>query len=259
MIKNKLTQKRLLSSQEPGPVGIHNYSMDSPWLFLCEHASNMIPLSLKMLGLSQKEINRHIGWDIGILNVTKGIADRLRAPVFFQHYSRLVIDCNRPLESPDLIPFKSETTLVPGNKRLSSREREERINEIWKPYQEKIRQHFEKMSTQKTMVVSMHSFTPVFQGNSRPWHIGLLYNHDPEMAQALKEILYKYDSSLNIGMNKPYTISDEDDYTIPTFGEAMGLPHVLIEIRQDLINKKENLARWINLFTLACRDLQIIF
>ena len=149
MIKNKLTQKKLFSSQEPEPVGIHNHSMDSPWLFLCEHACNIIPLSLKMLGLSQKEINRHIGWDIGILNVTKAIADKLNAPVFFQHYSRLVIDCNRPLTSPDLIPFKSENTVIPGNNRLSSGERKERINEIWKPYQEAIQQHLEKKTVQK--------------------------------------------------------------------------------------------------------------
>lgn len=259
MINNKLSQRKLLSSQEPEPVGIYNHIMDSPWLFLCEHGCNMIPLSLNMLGLPHKEINRHIGWDIGILDVTKAIADKLNAPVFFQHYSRLVIDCNRPLASPDLIPVKSENTVIPGNNRLSSGEREKRIDEIWKPYQEEIRQHLEKKIAQKTMVVSTHSFTPVFQGTSRPWHIGLLYNHGPKMAQTLKEILYKHDNSLNIGMNKPYTISDENDYTIPTFGEATGLPHVLIEIRQDLINKKENLAKWINLFTLACRDLQNIF
>jgi predicted N-formylglutamate amidohydrolase len=259
MINNKQSQRKLLSSQEPDPVGIHNHIMDSPWLFLCEHACNMIPLSLNMLGLSQREINRHIGWDIGILDVAKGITDRLNAPLFFQHYSRLVIDCNRPLASPDLIPVKSENTVIIGNRELSSGEREKRINEIWKPYQEEIRKHLETRIVQKTMLVAMHSFTPVFQGKSRPWHIGLLYNRVPTMAQALKEILCKYDNSLNIGMNNPYTVSDDDDYTIPVFGEEMGLPHVLVEIRQDLINTKENLARWINLFTLAFQELQNIF
>jgi len=98
------SEKTLLSSLEPEPVGTCNPVVDSPWLFLCEHACNRIPLSLNMLGLPQSETDRHIGWDIGILDVTKGIVNKLNAPLIFQHYSRLVIDCNRPLANPELIP-----------------------------------------------------------------------------------------------------------------------------------------------------------
>ena len=123
-------EKKLLSPLEPGPIGTCNPDVDSPWLFLCEHACNRIPLSLDMLGLPQSEIDQHIGWDIGILDVTKGIVNQLNAPLIFQQYSRLVIDCNRPIASPELIPVSSETTQIPGNRHLDSYNREKRINEI---------------------------------------------------------------------------------------------------------------------------------
>jgi len=259
MSKRSQPEEKLLSPLEPGPVGTCNPDVDSPWLFLCEHACNRIPLSLNTLGLPQFEINRHIGLDIGILDVAKEMVNQLNAPLIFQHYSRLVIDCNRPLTSPELIPVSSENTQIPGNRNLDLNSREKRINEIWKPYQEFIKLHLLKRRENYSMMISMHSFTPVFKGKPRPWDIGLLYNHDNSMALALKEILKKYDPSLIIGMNNPYTISDGGDYTVPVFGEAMGLPHVLVEIRQDLINRKENLTRWIDLFTMACRYLESIF
>ncbi len=251
--------KSLLLSREPDPVGVYNIVANSPWLFLCEHASKKIPLSLEQLGLADSQINRHIGWDIGILDLTKELVSRLNAPLIFQQYSRLVIDCNRPLNSPDLIPVSSEDTQIPGNRDLDVSDREKRINGIWKPYQDYIKNYFIEKKEKQKMVVSMHSFTPVFKGESRPWHIGLLYNRDPRMALALKKALEKYDHSVNIGMNQPYTVSDEEDYTVPEFGEATGLPHVLIEIRQDLINNRKYLAQWIVLFTMACRDLENIF
>lgn len=259
MTDNFKSEEKLIASEEPEPVGIHNSTSDAPWLFLCEHAGNRIPGVLDMIGLPQTEIDRHIGWDIGILDLAKGIADRLRSPLFFQRYSRLVIDCNRPLTSDELIPEKSENTVIPGNKGLSSLERKKRILEIWQPYQEAIREFLEEKVPPKPMVITLHSFTPVFQNKERPWHIGLLYNRCPEMALALKEWLTANDSSLNVGMNRPYRVSDEDDYTIPVFGEAMGFPHVLIEVRQDLINGWETRARWVDLFAQACRDLENVF
>ena len=259
MKNNHHAEKKLLSPLEPGPIGTCHVDAESPWLFLCEHACNKIPLSLNMLGLPQSEIDRHIGWDIGILDVTQALANTLNAPLIFQKYSRLVIDCNRPLASPDLIPISSENTQIPGNTHLDSDHREKRINEIWTPYQTFIRQHLLERKNKPGIVVSMHSFTPVFKGERRPWHIGLLYNRDNRVALALQQTLKKYNPSLIIGMNNPYTISDEEDFTVPEFGEAMGVPHVLVEIRQDLINRRENLAQWVDLFTIACRNLENIF
>ena len=109
------------------------------------------------------------------------------------------------------------------------------------------------------MVMSMHSFTPVFKHKKRPWHIGLLYNRCPETALALKKWLTAHDPSLNVGMNRPYEVSDEEDYAIPVYGEAMGFPHVLIEVRQDLISGWETRERWVDLLAQACRGLENLF
>ena len=253
------TEEKLIASGEPAPVGIHNSALDAPWIFLCDHAGNRIPESLDMLGLPQTEIDRHIGWDIGILEVAKGIAARLGSPLFFQRYSRLVVDCNRPLSSTELIPEKSEYTVIPGNIGLSSIERQKRILEIWQPYQKVIRGFLEEKKPPKPTIVSMHSFTPVFKHEERPWHIGLLYNRCPDTALALKEWLTANEPSLKIGINRPYEVSDEEDYAIPVYGESMGFPHVLIEIRQDLIAGRESCARWVDLLARACRGLENLF
>lgn len=250
------SQEKLVSGNEPFPCGTHNVSEDSTWVFLCEHACKRIPDSLEMLGLPQKEIDRHIGWDIGILDVAKSLSSALDAPLFFQRYSRLVIDCNRPLTSEALIPEKSDNTLIPGNVNLSENERTARITEIWKPYQNTIQTYLEEKPRPGPVVISLHSFTPVFQGRNRPWHIGLLYNRFPDTALFLKNWFNTHAPLLNIGLNQPYEVSDEDDYTIPVFGERMGFAHVLIEIRQDLIEKKETQKKWVDLFSRAFLELK---
>jgi predicted N-formylglutamate amidohydrolase len=246
---------RLLASTEPPPVMIHNAGRQAPWVFLCEHAGNRIPASLNMLGLPQSEINRHIGWDIGILDVAIHLADKLQAPLFYQTYSRLVIDCNRPLTSAELIPEISDNTVVPANRSIPPRDRERRILEIWRPYQQAIRSYLEPRAGSRIFVISLHSFTPVLGGKARPWHVGLLFNRHPRVADALNERLAFRDKSLIIGLNQPYTVTDEDDYTIPEFGEAMGFPHALIEIRQDLLAGRDDREKWVDLLTDACRDL----
>lgn len=246
----------LLGPDEPAPVHIHRPDSRAKLVFLCEHACNRIPASLNMLGLPQSEINRHIGWDIGALDVASELAKRFDAPLFYQGYSRLVIDCNRPKDSAGLIPQISESTTIAGNIGLSPTDRKKRINEIWQPYQQAIAEYLGKRGDLPTLVVSMHSFTPVFKGEKRPWQIGLLFNRHPDTALALNKILRSIDPALNIGMNQPYSISDEDDYTVPVFGELTGFPHVLIEIRQDLICKKELCKKWIRLFEEAFRNLK---
>ena len=246
----------LLGPDEPNPVHIHRPGSRARLVFLCEHACNRMPASLDMLGLPQSEIHRHIGWDIGALDVATALADRFDASLFFQEYSRLVIDCNRPLDSAGLIPKISESTSIPGNICLSLANREKRITEIWQPYQQAIAEFLSKKTGRPTLVVSIHSFTPVFKGEKRPWEIGLLFNRHSGTAQALRSILHSIDPTLNIGMNQPYSISDENDYTVPVFGELTGLPHVLIEIRQDLICEKILCEKWIRLFEKAFRDLE---
>jgi predicted N-formylglutamate amidohydrolase len=254
--QNQASRKNLVSENEPSPCGTSNVSKESPWVFLCEHAGRRIPGSLEMLGLPQKEIDRHIGWDIGVLDVAQALSGKLYAPLFFQRYSRLVIDCNRPLTSEALIPEKSDNTLIPGNVNLSEGDRSARINDIWKPYQNTIRTYLEKKPHPGPVVISLHSFTPVFQGRKRPWHIGLLFNRFPDTALFLKNWFNTHEPLLNIGLNQPYQVSDEEDYTIPVFGELMGFAHVLIEIRQDLIENKETRKKWVDIFSRAFLELK---
>jgi len=246
----------LLGPGEPGPVQILRPDSRSRLVFLCEHACNRIPGRLEMLGLPQREIQRHIGWDIGALDLATALADRFDAPLFYQNYSRLVIDCNRPLDSAGLIPEISERTAVPGNIGIPQADREKRITEIWQPYQQAIAEFLGKRGNQPTLVVSMHSFTPVFKGGKRPWEIGLLFNRHSGTARTLQSILHAIDPELNIGMNQPYSISDGDDYTVPVFGELTGFPHVLVEVRQDLICENALCGKWIRLFERALRDLE---
>lgn len=247
-------ESRLLAPDEPDPVGVMNPdSGETPWLFICEHAASRIPASLGRLGLSREDVDRHIGWDIGILELTKAVAGQLGAPLYYQRYSRLVIDCNRPLDSGDLIPWISERTAIPGNRDLTPAARERRMKEIWQPFQDAVAAHLKPRGA--CLVMAMHSFTPVFKGDSRPWHVGLLYNRFPDAALGLKQILQRIDKGLNIGLNRPYTVSDDDDYTVPVHGEQTGCPHVLVEIRQDLIDTPEKRIPWITRMTSACREL----
>lgn len=247
--------KNLLLPDEPSPIGVYNPCEKGDFLFLCEHAQNRIPISLNTLGLPQSEIDRHIGWDIGALETATALADRLQSQLFFQQYSRLIIDCNRPLDSRELIPAISETTEIPGNQQISETQRQQRIDHIWRPYQQSIRNYLNRQPSKGIIIVSVHSFTPVFRDTKRPWQIGLLFNRCPDTAYALRERLLFYDPGLNIGMNQPYDICDQDDYTIPVFGEAMGFAHVLIEIRNNLINNSKSRKKWIELFSKALLDL----
>jgi predicted N-formylglutamate amidohydrolase len=165
--------------------------------------------------------------------------------VVLQPYSRLVIDCNRPLESRESIAGVSERTVIPGNRPISSAHAELRRREVFLPYHARIRAALDARVQQgrATLLVSLHSFTPVYLGRPRAWHAGVLYHRDPRLAQALLAAL-RAEPGLVIGDNEPYSVSDATDYSIPEYGERRGLPHVMIEIRQDLIADDAGQRDW---------------
>ena len=206
-------------------------------LLVCEHAGNAIPSRLGTLGLSPAERQSHIGWDIGALAVARELAHTLPGELIYQKYSRLVVDCNRPLGVPDLIPEVSAGIRVPGNVRLSEAQHAQRIRDIWQPFRESIEQTLDDRERRSvpTVLVCIHSFTPTLNGVDRPWHLGLLFNRDDELATLLAHHLRVEAPDIVIGMNEPYVVADYEDNTIPRFGEARGIPHVLIEIRNDLL------------------------
>ncbi|MGF6311594.1 putative N-formylglutamate amidohydrolase [Bradyrhizobium sp. i1.8.4] len=235
----------LLASTDASPVLEHNPAGRSPFLFTCDHFGRLIPSPLGDLGLPETELVRHIAWDIGIAGVTTQLSDLLDARLIAQRYSRLVIDCNRPPLVASSVPLISEATTVPGNEGLSREAVEMRRAQIFDPYHRRIGEIIDARARQgmATVLVSLHSFTPVYAGIARPWHIGTLYHRD----KALPPLLLKHlrsEGDLVVGDNEPYAVSDETDYTIPVHGEKRGLMNSGIEIRQDLISDQAGETAW---------------
>ena len=235
----------LLEPDEPNPVTLENESGDSVFFLTCEHAGRAFPRRLGRLGLPEAETLRHIAWDIGIGAVGRELSLLLNAAVILQTYSRLVIDCNRDPKVPSSIPEISEATEIPGNHSLGEAERAARVDAIFRPYHDAIAAALDRRAAadRASVLVALHSFTPVFKGVSRPWHVAVLFNRDPRLAHALAELL-RADGSLMVGENEPYRVSDLTDYTVPEHGERRGLPHVEIEIRQDLITDPAGQREW---------------
>lgn len=226
---------RLLGADDPPPFSVYHAGGASPFVLLADHAGQRVPRALAGLGLPQAELDRHIGWDIGIHATTRALAGHLDAFAIAQTYSRLVIDCNRPHTSPTLIAPASDGTVVPGNQALSPAQRARRIEDIFAPYHARIAAELDARAAagRATILLAMHSFTPRMDGFERPWHAGVLYQRDPRFAHALRDLLRA--EGLVVGDNQPYAVSDASDYAIPVHAEARGLAHVELEIRQDLI------------------------
>lgn len=234
----------LLDLDEPPPYGVVNPDGASDLLLLCEHALPRIPRRLNHLGLPKPERLRHIGWDIGALALARDLSIRLDAALFHTGYSRLVVDCNRPLDNPSLMPEISEATAIPGNRNLDAAERTQRLEVLFHPFQAAVSRRLDLRlaAGKRTFVVGVHSYTPVYKGVARPWHAGILYAEATEFAGRLMRALAR-DSGLVIGDNEPYRI-DHDDYTVPVHGDKRGLPALLIEVRHDLIASAEGVAEW---------------
>lgn len=235
----------LLSPLDPAPVQVLREDGRSPFLLIADHAGRAVPSALGRLGLPQSELDRHIGWDIGIAGTTARLSERLDACAILQAYSRLVIDCNRPLDSPGSIVERSDGTPVPGNLDLDAHQRAQRIAEIFEPYHARIAAELDRRASagRPVVLVAMHSFTPSMAGNDRPWHAGVLYQRDARFAHALLEAL-RDEGDLVVGDNEPYRVSDATDYAIPVHAERRGLPHVELEIRQDLIADEAGQQAW---------------
>ncbi len=237
--------EKLLAADEPEPVSVYNADSRSGFLLVADHAGNVIPRALGRLGIAEAELQRHIAWDIGIAGVGRLLAKRLDATLIQQNYSRLVIDCNRPLDAATSIPEISESTAIPGNVGLDAAKRSARAKEIFQPYHDRIETELDRRQTagRPATLVALHSFTPVFMDVARPWHAAVLYNRDPRFAHRLMALL-NAEQEFTIGDNAPYQVTDASDYTIPVHAERRGLHHVLVEIRQDLIADDAGQAQW---------------
>jgi predicted N-formylglutamate amidohydrolase len=235
----------LLGPQDPPSYSVQRAGGRSPFVFTCDHAGNLLPRCLGNLGLSESELSSHIAWDLGIAGLGKKLAQRLDAFLITQNYSRLVIDVNRPLDSPESIVTRSERSFVPGNRALSSEQARARASAIFWPYHQRLSRELDRRlaAGQPSVLVTLHSFTPLFMDVPRPMHAGVLYGRDARLGKAMLAHL-RNDASLVIGDNEPYAVSDEGDYTLLVHGEQRNLLHVELEIRQDLIEDEAQQHTW---------------
>ena len=235
----------LLGREDVPPVHEGNAAGRSPFLLTSDHYGRSIPRRLGDLGLPASELARHIAWDIGIAGVAEALSKHLDAHLIAQRYSRLVIDCNRPRGAASSIPRLSEATVIPGNEGITREAAKARREAIFDPYHRRIAEVIDRRRRDgiPTVLVSLHSFTPVYAGVARPWHIGTLYHRDDRLPPLLLKWL-RAEGDLVVGDNEPYAVSDETDYTIPVHAEARGLMNSGVEIRQDLIADQAGQKQW---------------
>lgn len=249
---------QLLGEGEVDPVHEINAGGQSPFLLTSDHYGRVLPRALGDLGVAESELTRHIAWDIGIAGVADRLAQMLDAHLIAQRYSRLVIDCNRPPAAASSIPMISEATAIPRNEGISEGERTARRREIFEPYHHRIDAAIDRRlhAERPTVLVSLHSFTPVYAGVARPWHIGALYNRDTVLPQLLLRHL-RAEGDLVVGDNEPYAVNDLTDYTIPVHGEARGLVSTGIEIRQDLIGDQSGQRQWAERLARILAEIEV--
>ncbi|WP_378948692.1 N-formylglutamate amidohydrolase [Mesorhizobium sp. ANAO-SY3R2] len=243
---------------ESNAVRVTNRDGRSPYVILCDHASNYLPESYGTLGLGAGDMLRHIAWDPGALPVAARMAEALDATLVESCVSRLAIDCNRPLGAHDLIPEVSETTVIPGNTGLDAAQREARIALSWQPFHGAIEGVVSERLRQgrDTRLVSVHSFTPVFKGFSRPWHIGIIHDEDERLSAPMISALRTLDG-VTVGVNEPYSPEDRVYFTLEHHGRSRGLPCAMIEIRNDEIADETSQARWAHLLTSTLGDIRL--
>ncbi len=247
---------RLLSRDDVAPVEVVNPMGRSTVVLTCEHAGRAIPERLGDLGVSGPDMDRHIAYDIGAEGLSRLLSAALDAPLILQRYSRLVVDCNRPLHAPDCMPEVSDGTMVPANRDLDAATRALRYDEIHQPFHDQISRVLNErmLACANSLLLSVHSFTPCLAGVDRPWHAGLLHNRDDRVSRRMMDGLVRHTSGLRVAFNEPYSIDDDSDYTIPVHGEGRGLPHVLLEVRNNEIADVAGQERWADWLTLATRD-----
>jgi len=248
---------KLIAADEPPPFVEERRHGSSNFVIVVDHASARIPRRLGDLGLPTAELVRHIAWDIGSLGTARRVAAALVAPLVAQNYSRLVIDCNRDPRVESSIPQVSEWVSIPGNIARSQEEIDARRAEVFDPYHERIREILDEREArgQLSILVAQHTMTDIFKGVWREMHAAVLYNRDRRFAGLVLEALRR-EPGLIVGDNEPYFVSDETDYTIPHHGEGRKLPHVEIEIRQDLVRDDAGQAEWAQRLVGALEDAE---
>lgn len=235
-----------MSSSAGDSVRTINANGTSPFVLVCDHASNRFPERYGDHGLTPHQRLMHISWDPGALAVALALVDLLDAPLVHSTVSRLIIDCNRDINAVDLIPTVSERTDIAANVGISQAERDYRIKTFHAPFHAAIDALLDarQAAGRETILITVHSFTPTYKDVVRPWPIGLIHGTNPGFTQALFDALKADDPSLNAGWNEPYAARNGVTYTLEHHGDGRGLPSTMIEIRHDEILEPPGVAAW---------------
>lgn len=231
----------------PGAPG----AKGSEVILVCEHASNRIPAGLQGLGLSSEARLSHIAWDPGALALAKIMSHATGATLVHGGISRLVYDCNRPPEAESAIPQRSEAWEIPGNAGLSPEARQARVEAIYRPFHDQLAERIRALRPVLKLMVTVHSFTPVYHGRRREVQIGILHGRDPAFAEAMMRTAPTA-SGFVIRLNEPYSAADGVAHMLDMHGAVNGLPNVMLEVRNDLLVTEEQqqhmahlLVQWI--------------
>lgn len=238
--KNKESRERqLLSVDEPGPFKVLNPLCEQPILLVCDHASCRFPASLGDMGLDPFARRCHLAVDIGAGPLTEQLAASLGVTSVLAQYSRLIIDCNRELMDPGAFLQFGDGVLIPGNRALSQADKDLRAEAIYWPYHNAISQQIQRLTDigAAPAFVTVHSFTPVMDGVARPWQMGVLWDTDTSLRDIFLEGFRA--AGYVVGDNEPYSGKAPQDFTIDHHAQAAGIPHVGIEIRQDMIDSDD--------------------
>lgn len=253
---NANTADQLLRADEALAVEeVHRQDPAFPVLLACDHASARVPAVLGNLGLTAGDLKRHIAVDIGAAALTRDLAALLGLPAVLAGYSRLVVDCNRHLDDPSAFAEVSDGVVIPGNQGLRPAARAARVAALYRPYHSAISRSLSGLGGLPGLV-AIHSFTPEFAGIAKPWHVGILWDEDPNLAGPLLEAL-RDDRSLCVGDNEPYSGRHPAGYTMDAHAESQGRPHVSIEVRQDLLATPVQVRRWAALLARALRPILV--
>lgn len=246
----------LIGQEDPPPYRIFNECGSSGVLLVGDHVSNVIPRAMDNLGLADEVLQKHVAYDIGTGKLIDHLSRHLDAAAVTAGYSRLVVDLNRSLEDSSCFPEKSDGIVIPGNIGLNHVDRAQRIHSFYTPYRSAIDRMLHRIrERQVPALISIHSFTPEMAGEVRPWHVGCMWDNDPRIPVPLMRNLRAHPDNFHVGDNQPYSGRHAADYTIDHHGEAAGLPHVSIEIRQDLVDTEEGAEQWATILDDALRDI----
>ncbi|SNZ21496.1 Predicted N-formylglutamate amidohydrolase [Cohaesibacter gelatinilyticus] len=235
--QNKMT---VLQTGEPSPVTLIHAQAAGDILLICEHASNHFPKSLGSLGLNEEATRSHVAWDPGALGVSLHLSKLLDASFIHQNYSRLVYDCNRPPSAHDAMPARSEVFDIPGNHNLSQDDRDARTNAIYRPFETALADFIKarREASRPPFIITIHSFTPIYHGKKREVELGILFDQDTRLANAILRSSTD-ENDLIIRANEPYSPTDGVTHTLQTHALPFGLHNVMIEIRNDLIETED--------------------